>query len=38
MLGDCGLRYILAVYMLKVEHSLGKMDIITIIIIIINVL
>ena len=38
MVGDCGLRYILAVYMLKVEHSLVKMNIITVIIIIIIII
>lgn len=36
MVRDCGLRYILAVYVLKVEHSLGKMDIFPIIIIVIS--
>jgi len=38
MVGDCGLPYILAVYMFKVEHSLGKTDIVTIIIIIIIII
>jgi len=36
MVGDCGLCYILAVYMFKVEHWLGKTDIVTIIIIVMH--